>query len=71
MESNVNRILFKVERNFGSSEFHFGSYVCKDPIKDITLHQNEGIPIGSDPATYMANLFLYYDENQYRSKIFL
>ena len=31
----------------------------------MVLRQVVGIPMGSDPAPFMANLFLYFYENQY------
>ena len=38
---------------------------CYFNIGDIVLRQVVGIPMGSDPAPFMANLFLYFYENQY------
>ena len=32
---------------------------------NLSFPQITGIPMGSDPAPFMANLFLYYDENKW------
>ena len=38
---------------------------CFFNFGNLSFQQITGIPIGSDPATFMANRLLYYSENKY------
>ena len=69
----------KPEKIHGKDEIPFDKRLVKDYISYLLdncyftvgkqiLEQIIGIPMGSDPAPFMANLFLYYYESQFINK---
>ena len=42
---------------------------CYFQVGNSVFKQNIGIPMGSDPAPFMANLFLYFYENQFITEL--
>ena len=36
---------------------------------NITLKQDKGILLGTDPTPYLANLFLHFNENQFMAEV--
>ena len=42
---------------------------CYFNVGNLTMKQAFGIPMGIDPASFWANLFLYFDEEKYMSSL--
>ena len=42
---------------------------CFFTLEDLLFRQTIGIPMGSDPAPFMASLFLYYCESKYVKEV--